>query len=83
MVECGSDVLTNAGTVQMGRCGVDREVDQFLGLVVEVVLLPRNLGEVGVGGEEGRPQVENRLPTVVPCPMNIPNALSQSILRCF
>ena len=46
------DVLTDAGHVQVRRRGVDGDVHELLGFVVQVVLLPRDGGEIEVGAHE-------------------------------
>jgi hypothetical protein len=55
----------------MRRIGVDREVNEFLDRVVQVILAPGDGRELQVAGEEFRGQPQDVLPGVVPGPVEL------------
>ncbi|SKZ13596.1 Uncharacterised protein [Mycobacteroides abscessus subsp. abscessus] len=71
--------MAHTGFVQMGGRSIHREIDQFLGLGVQVVLAPRDRGEIDIGRQQFRSQIQDRLPGIVPRLVHIDDGLLHPI----
>jgi hypothetical protein len=67
-------MLPDAGQVHVRGVGVDRDVDELLDLVIQVVLPPRHGGELQVRGDELRVEPQRGLPRVPQVPRTLMNS---------
>ena len=74
------DVLPDPGHVQVGRRGVDGDVDELLDLRLERAVAPGDAREVRVRLEEVLVQLEQAVPERAPVPARVDELVAQLLL---